>query len=257
MTDHIIQNILFDDLYIKQKYIALTYQHFFLNILDNKDEIGSLRVKYDKSAFFGEPKLENYFGQIFESDEVKKLDFDENFSTIDFENGYLKIAIKNIKDFYIYNLKKLTREKGVFGKDALLGLYKEEDARLLVAVDKLQDSDHLSEEIISLAVEQVYHCKDFINTLIKHNEGNFEKIPFNLTKVELLHLFAKLQEGKVISQSITPSELFLRMENYFLYSKEKPLSNLYNSYQEYKSDRKKSDSAMTNLSRKLNKIFPD
>lgn len=257
MKNHIIPNILFDDLYDNEKYKDLIRQYFFINIIDNSSEDGSLRDKFEDRTFFEKPKSENYFNTSLEEDKLKRIDEDYKFTTQQFKSVYIKIAIDNIPDFYMYSLKKTTREKGIFGTNGLLGFYQEENERLSEVVDILQEAEHLSKEIIDLAVSKAFDCMDLINELINETERDYEMIPFDLSKVELIHLFIKLYEAQVISNKITPSQLFLRMEKYLLYDKDKRLSKLYNIYQEYKSGRKKSDSSMTSLANKLHKIFPD
>lgn len=240
MKNKLIPDISFEDLYIEERFELLKQNNFYNYLQDESQDYTDNSYK-DKDTF-----------EVF----ANKLKTEKDLVDKNFLEDTLLQSISNISDFYDYLIKKKIKEKGIYGKQAKLDFYYEQDNYLLEIVDRLQESKHLSSQIIKLSVEQAYLCKDLLNNRINEVTEVYETIPFTLSKVDLLHLFSALYEAKVISQNISPSQLFFRMEKYFVYEKDKKLKNLYNTFQEYKSGRKNSRKSIERLGELLCKIFP-
>ena len=254
MDNSIVPNILFDDLYDLKKYQRLEMHSLFINMLNNSDKDKILDKKFSERYFFKNETNTNFLNDEL-IDKHNNIHNSPMFNNSNFEEVFLKLAIKNIPSFYSYSVKKFIREKGIYSKSAKVGFYSNEKDRLLQAIDALQDSKHLTEDIILLATEEAYKCIDLIDKYRRLNEIEHDKIPFSLKKVELLLLFSKLHDVGII-KGLTPVQLFQRMEAYFTYENNQPLTNLYKAHQEYRSGRKKSKSALQTLAIKIAKAIP-
>ncbi len=246
-----IPNILFDDLYIESKYKSLTAAFLYIDFIRHRNNNEkSTQTELDELKF--SEKYGEYFDDNLEIIEQTILEVE--METLDFEKDFLIPAIQNIPYYYQYRLKKYSREKSIYSDSSKINFYEDEIDKLMQTVDKIQETS-LDSIVTTEAVSSCYSCMDYIKDAIDKIQNKTFKIPFNMSKVDVLNLFHKLYKSELISNSITPSELATLMQNSFYYDKDKDLTGIYKEFNEYSSGRKSLQASDTRLSKNFEKIL--
>lgn len=239
--------------FLIQDYIYGSIKHTeeALKITIN-ESINDITVIYEKENI-DDFELDS-FGEPY--NEKVKTSFNEK--QVNFYNDYLYPIMKNRLDFFKQSFEEEIKIKAIYETTALQRFCSDKLRLLTDLVDNINNSHHLDSSFKIKIIEEIEKLYEYINTVhLSETLAIPERIPFKLSKNQVVVLFTLLHKKKIIV-GIHPLELYRLIERFFTYYNVKE-----NKFKEIIKSKKTGDELLNNKSTKsaestlqsLEKIF--
>jgi flagellin-specific chaperone FliS len=194
------------------------------------DSINSINVSFEKETI-DDFELDSY-GESYSG---KSNTVDVEYS-MNFYDDYLYPKMKNQLDYLKQSFEKEIKAKAIYETTAIQRFCSNKLKTLAQLIDDLNNSCYLDSSFKIKIIKELEKLYEYINTVHLAETLNIpRKIPFKLTKNQVVVLFSLFHKNKIIGE-IPPLDLHRLIEAFFTYYDDKELK-----FKEIKKSKKAAD----------------
>lgn len=194
------------------------------------DSINSITVIFKKETI-DDFELDN-FGESY-NEKSNTVDYEHSMN---FYDDYLYPKMKNQLDFLKQSFEKEITTKAIYETTAIQRFCSHKLKALAHFINDINNSQYLDSSFKIKIKKEIEKLYEYINTVHLAETLNIPvKIPFKLTKNQVVVLFSLLHKNKIIGE-INPLHLHRLIESFFTYYDDKELK-----FKEIKKSKKAAD----------------